>query len=165
MWRGHQERHVSSTGSASEDGRAIGGESLGLKCGRMDLCAELEEIHKRGVTPKFRGETPSGPKVHGYPHNPRQSLNIVQKLRKDVMKGRMFLCSNNQFGNERILATPPTLVQKKHLCRTISGDMRLIADILMINKSAPKNDYRPTQGPKIKDLARSVLLLRKPPAG
>ena len=71
--------------------------------------------------------------------------------------------NNNQFGNEPVMAAPSTLVLKKLPHRTISGDMRLVADVRLVNQSCSKYDYRPIQVPQIKDLARKGLILSKLP--
>ena len=98
------------------------------------LAETLIEFHRVGVRPLFRGDTPEGSRRRGFPHISGQSWEIAQKLWKDVAAGRMFLCTASAIGADAcVMATPSILVQKRLPDRTISEDMRLIADLRSVN--------------------------------
>ena len=62
------------------------------------LGGEVQEIHRLGVCPVFRGDTPKGERERGFPHGRGQSPEIVEKLWKDVKGGKMFICSARTVG-------------------------------------------------------------------
>ena len=59
------------------------------------------------------------------------------------------------------MATPSILVQKRLPDRTISEDMRLIADLRSVNLYTMKEDYRKMAAPSIQTIAKRVALLKR----
>ena len=127
-----------------------------------DLGEKLKEVHRIGVQPIFRGETPHGERERGLPYARHQSKEIAEKLWKDVSKGRMFMCSAETVGNNpEILSSPSTLVPKRLPDRTLSSDKRLIADMRGVNNYTSKLDYHLMSVPSIQGLAKKVALLKR----
>ena len=65
-------------------------------------------------------------------------LTIGEKFWKDILNGRMFVCTTGSLSLHAPLeATPTTMAGKKNPDRTISLDKRMIADLRRVNLSFP----------------------------
>ena len=135
----------------------------GLKCwGGKDpqLVDQIIDYHSRGVIPIYRGGSPPTPRVRGFPYKKQQSMEIMEKLWKDVRNGRMLVCTSRTISEyDQIACTPSTLVTKKMPDRTLSTDMRLISDVRLINNFCDKEDYPQCINPSLEDIATRVEYL------
>ena len=124
------------------------------------LVAKIQDYRTRGVLPVYRGAEPSTPRVRGSPYKHRQSFDIISKIWRDIRAGRILVCSTRTVSDfDKIMRTPSTLVAKKLPDRTLSTEMRLIADVRLINNFCDKTDYPACENPSLAGLAQRVGLL------
>ena len=118
------------------------------------LQEDAMQLHRLGAVPTYRGVTPPLGRVRGLPHNPADTMMMMEKLRAYVREGKMFVCTQNgvPFGTQ-ILTSPSTTVAKKLPDRTLSVERRLIWDGRRVNIHCPKQDYWHLDTPSIRDLA------------
>ena len=135
----------------------------GLRCWRSkapELAGQVIDYHSMGVIPVYRGGAPPTPRVRGFPYKPKQSLEIMEKLRKDVRQGRISVCATKSISDyDQLVCTPPTLVTKKLPDRTLSTEMRLISDARLVDNFRHKEDYPQCANPSLSDLATTIEYL------
>ena len=117
-----------------------------------------------GVVATYTGGVPVYPRTRGLPYqssNEQHCLAIGEKFWKDIVTGRMFVCTTGSMGLHAPLeATPTTMVDKKNPDRTISLDKRMIADLRRVNLSFPGDQYYKATVPTVSEIARDVLRLQ-----
>ena len=126
-----------------------------------ELCEDIAELHRIGATPAYRGTTPPWNRVQGLPHNPKDSLLMMEKLWDYVRGEKMFICT--QAGLPKgtlLLSSPSTTVAKKLPDRTVSTEKRLIWDGRRVNIHCPKTDYWHLDTPDIQELAIWVTQIK-----
>ena len=126
-----------------------------------ELGKQVQELCRIGVCPVFRGETPKGERERGLPYSKGLSEEITKKLWKDVVAGRMFICTAKIIGSDpKVLVSPSTLVPKRLPDRTMSSEKRLIADLRSANNYTRKEYYHATTVPNVATLAKRVEMLK-----
>ena len=132
----------------------------GLKCWRdkaPELIDQAMDYRNRGVIPVYRGGQPPTPRARGFPYKPKQSLEIMEKLWKDVRLGRMLVCTTRTISEyDQLVCTPSTLATKKLPDRTLSTDMGLISDVRLVKNFRDKEDYHRCINPSLADLSTRV---------
>ena len=108
------------------------------------------------------------PRPRGLPRKGADSSEteiILGKLRRDIVKNRMFICSTATIDTScPIQATPTTTVEKKNADRTISLERRAIADVRQVNMGFGTRQYYIVKVPSTTDVARTLIaLVRKRP--
>ena len=80
------------------------------------LADEMSEVMRIGATADYRRPPPTSPRRRGFPYKGKETLGIVQKMRNDIAKGRMFVCGTECIGGEnaQVEATPTTLAPKRN---------------------------------------------------
>ena len=119
------------------------------------------QLHRIGAIPTYRGVTPPVDRVRGLPHNPADTMQMMEKLWGFVREGKMFVCAQSGIPpGARILTSPSTTVAKKLPGRTLSVERRLIWDGRRVNIHCPKQDYWHLDTPSIHDLAVWVAQIK-----
>ena len=137
---------------------------VGLKCRSAkapEIVDRVIDYRSRGVIPVYRGGwfRPTS-RVRGFPYKTRQSLGIMEKLRKDVRQGLMLVCATTTVSDyDQISHTPSILATKKMHDRTLSTEMRLISGVRLVNNFRDKEDYPKCINPTLIDLAARVEYL------
>ena len=117
-----------------------------------------------GVVATYTVGVPTYPRTRGLPYqsnDDQHCLKIGEKFWKDILNGRMFVCTASSVSLHTPLeATPTTMVDKKNPDRTISLDKRMIADLRRVNLSFPDGQYYKVTVPTVSEVARDVLRLQ-----
>lgn len=62
------------------------------------VAEEMKEVVKIGVNASYSRQPPASPRRRGLPYMAKDTEEITQKLRRDVKKGRMFICGKEVIG-------------------------------------------------------------------
>ena len=88
------------------------------------VAEEMMEVLRVGVTASYSRPSPSLPRRKGLPYRSKDAEGVLQNLRPDVSKGRIFVCGSVAVGGDAsdIEATPSTLVLKRNPDRSWSTE-------------------------------------------
>ena len=122
---------------------------------------QIVQLHTIGAPPCFRGQPPGGPRPCGLPYDESKTVEMVEKIWKDVRQGRVLVITPHVAGKEApIIATPTTTVQKKLPDRTMSDDFRIISDLRLPNLFCEKDDYREVKKADIRQIAERAVAMK-----
>ena len=115
------------------------------------------------MTENYTRPPPQSPRRRGLPYNDGGAIGIIQKLRPDICKGRIFACGASESGGDEawIEATPSTLVLKRNPDLSCGTEKRAIADLLGINLYFETSQVYQAGLPTVEELARRIIALKR----
>ena len=113
------------------------------------------DYHTRGAIPVCRRTAPPAPRVRGVPYRRRQSVDIMEKIWKDVRNGRISARRTYaiaEFGH--VACAPSKLVAEKLRDRALSAEMRFISGARLVANLCDKDEYSTCVNPTLGDIAK-----------
>ena len=103
-------------------------------CKYLPLCPELgallKEYRQLGANPIFHGDQPQAPSVRGFPHAQDQTVQIIEKMWKDLRAGRTLIFTGISIDADiPVILTPSPPAPKKFPDRTSATDARFIEEL------------------------------------
>ena len=101
-----------------------------------------------GVTASYRGILP--PSKKGLPNIGKDSIEFEERMRNDISKGRMSLCSHEIIGGDDydFETTTTTFVSMRNPERSWSADNRIVSELRMINSYVDQSAEYPEGYPR-----------------
>ena len=128
---------------------------------RTELRRDISELRRIGAAIRYRGESPSGVRVRGFPRNMSEEKLTMAKMWGNVQQGKIFACSSRGIPEADLrMVSPSTTVAKKLPDRTLAVDRRVIWDRRRPNLRCPREDYWPVVAPTVEDFARKYCHLK-----
>ena len=126
------------------------------------LSNRAADLHERGDMPCYHGEEPSGPRSSGLPYEDSKTELMVQKMRKDVNKGRILMVPSELVDRYvKVIPTPTTTAPEKMPDRALSEDVRIISDLRLPNLFCTKSDFPEITITDLRAIAERVISLRR----
>ena len=121
-----------------------------------------QNTNTHGITPHFRGPTPTLPIRPGLPYSENGVSDILPKFWKDAKDGRIFLVERSALNRDELfISCPTTTAEKKMPERTLSLDRRIIWKGRLGDLFMSKCDYYRPEYAQIDDIARKITTLSR----